>query len=1790
MRAKPMMLIVLALILAMPAFGQGPPPWEVRAYLSTYTDGAGSGTQSWTWNMTAVRHRYVCPYCGYSTDNISAAGDTCPNPFGIASHPADVELVPASPKDRILGYLGVTAEDVNGNAANPLIGRPFHPGGADWEDLDWNTAPPGGDIPWEVPTLDNVASFVTARMDSESVNGLFDTGYGLRFLVIEPGSVRAEASYRYVSDAEAATVTPTFYRTVGGGTAAAADYKVYINPYRVSDGDVWYIRHLQTAAGTAEVEVYSKLYGLDFDSAGAIDAGQYATDGGCRIITDSGALMVDVPAIVGAAGDAGRIIKIVIDSNTQTLPSPLEMDYDFWDGEGIYTDPDQVEPVIPAGSMGPELSDTYGAKGCYVLADLTVDPILSTANPANTADWLVVEKEGETFNTAQIWPYRVPPEAAGAGRIMLQWSPLTAAGQPVGVAGGGTTVYYREGNEWHYMADLNAPATQHVTNGDVAAQTAMGANAAFIDTRFMASRPDVDLDPLADFDLADAHDDVVVNDRWVDPAGNVHASFVQDDEPATGGLPRLILGELFPGTTDDWRGEYNPGTRTPTRLFSVANRTQVTTLICPVDEGGCGARFEKGMEYLPGDPLEAGDLCPACRQYTGGGPVGVRLEEAPGEADLHYDAHDAPETQVGTSRHWLTPDAVKFGPSGSRVPMGALDFRQEVHVEIPPYQPPSVPSRDTFFDNDLPNDQPYEGLMLAFHQTGDEADETDGNFAWDWYYQAPQTGAEFGDPTAAPDDSHADWTCPVCGTRVSGAMIADLDGDGDDDCPFCLADPQKPAAAPFIGYDTLVAEEYDPFGLRVSVLRKAALAADERVVDLGWVAPGVPQDAPNTVNEPAERQPGDEGYPTDVSLRSDVPVRNEGNIDSVARMRSGFLFRTEIDSEVRSYPRWAQSVPVTVGTLFRYRPGIPEDVEFGAAAWSLWRQQATGAAGERATSRLQAGVRSTAGAYAGTIKPVPMGQPAGNYANEVLLYIDLDQDGALDFYDALAGVTDTTTQEFDPDVDEPFEPVASFATRMRVVEARLPHSGFYSKDVEPTALYDASRDNLQVLWAGQRISASGVGSAAAAGISDADRPSPSHPFNILYANAELSLFGPDPVYRGWLWSPAGGLAEEASALTASVGAESNASPTAYMDEANDQRWAMWHRSLATDEGMSSQLRFDSSADMDWDGSTATEFLFGTGGAHRGLTGFVREGAANRHWLFWHAGPQGREHLRYRWEFDPTSGTIPGDALLHVSNSVAGGPYDFFAVDVAGQTYHYRKPAETPFTYVKQPSAFGGEVGDPANPEFQVDVFFTGHIRALGNSDICWSRFNFGPIGGADFPYNGVDNNYGKVPFPRMVNADGMRMPEIYDAEGDLRGYAGEQLQPSPRRQSFQSRDIDWLVTKEVPDPAARDEPFNFETKPDWTAWLAEDFGMEQYDDPKFYVGVVTEAGGTRTEDLYAVSWANGSYDRSTGIYTVTPVLTGISAAGTFELPLNPGHPDNNHLGELIDPAVRREAEDQGAFAAPGDYASFMWPSVRLRISPASGTLKWSSPLFNPDHRGDRLAVFNSENTPGIVDVVMYADYTPFVRRVTTDEANDDSPSAFYDLAGSSRLTVFWRRSYGGRDTPHFGRPSFMHRSFTRALQVARPPITAGDISEVWDVTAGEEPPWVLASEENGIITIEPEPATTPARVGHRIRVSYNGEVEQHRVIGWSVETPVPVNTVIAEGPVRAFPEIYTVPGTNFQSVRYWLLWSSARSVFDLRPPDQDGQQVQQATDVYLAVVAPEYGSLIADLQVPRVGP
>lgn len=212
-------------------------------------------------------------------------------------------------------------------------------------------------------------------------------------------------------------------------------------------------------------------------------------------------------------------------------------------------------------------------------------------------------------------------------------------------------------------------------------------------------------------------------------------------------------------------------------------------------------------------------------------------------------------------------------------------------------------------------------------------------------------------------------------------------------------------------------------------------------------------------------------------------------------------------------------------------------------------------------------------------------------------------------------------------------------------------------------------------------------------------------------------------------------------------------------------------------------------------------------------------------------------------------------------------------------------------------------------------------------------------------------------------------------------------------------------------------------------------------------------------------------------------------------------------------------------------------------------------------------------------------------------SSDLEPSAFYDPRTAGRLTVFWRRSYPVSEAPHFGRPSYMYKCYTTSVQVGRPPVSGTPTITEW--TSGNAVTVLSSNPNAGIYTLDP--ATGQAY----LRVAYNGAggsyVERHQVIGWSQEMVVPLDTVIGDGSMVAVPEAFDVPpiegaAASVPAVRYWLFWSSPRGVYDLRLVEDNGTRVagdlavHPSSDIYSAVVAPDFGSLAPERTAPTISP
>jgi hypothetical protein len=329
------------------------------------------------------------------------------------------------------------------------------------------------------------------------------------------------------------------------------------------------------------------------------------------------------------------------------------------------------------------------------------------------------------------------------------------------------------------------------------------------------------------------------------------------------------------------------------------------------------------------------------------------------------------------------------------------------------------------------------------------------------------------------------------------------------------------------------------------------------------------------------------------------------------------------------------------------------------------------------------------------------------------------------------------------------------------------------------------------------------------------------------------------------------------------------------------------------------------------------------------------------------------------------------------------------------------------------------------------------------------------------------------------------------------------------------------------------------------------------------------------------------YDRAEGLYRFTPVMVPISVgAPTF------GAFDPFGAGRYL------MVHPRGAGAADLTF-------ITAEFDPAAGRLTFSAPLFDADHPLSDRPLFNSQSYPALGDllgVTVYANYTPFVFRVTTSDATDFSPNVYAEAATGVdhqlRLVFLWRRSYAQRDAAHLGRNDFMYKTWTLGTQVARPSLTPGtDTVEAWDGSAFV--PLTLGTDytlnyDRGLVNMIPDGGGYPAGVwwlgsnweGVRLRVSYNGlpDPEYYRVQGWSQALPVPLDLVGNEGALRGVPEIYPVAGGPMDTVRYWLAWTSPRPLFDLRDPAGGGGVIHSSSDVYSASLIPDYGGAPRELE------
>jgi len=1432
-------------------------------------------------------------------------------------------------------------------------------------------------------------------------------------------------------------------------------------------------------------------------------------------------------------------------------------------------------------------------------------------------------------------PMPILADRVGRGTISVQWrhannattDARNGAGQLTQVTG---CYYYRTGAEWQY--DTAAP----VSNANIAKAAAGTTTNTFawppshLQSSFMSSRVKVPL----------------TGDTWQHGDGTVPSPATT--EIANSAYPRAVIGTVAAGGGNVTSPEFVPGATTTARPLAVTNLMDGsgTLLRCPRENGGCGTIFNGTLTTCPFDGVT---LVPVTPGLGSTGLFGGAVQSA----GLCHGALTALAMIPGaieasrTQRYSIPDSCVRYGPEDlfpiagsdgagnvayySRTllpppPAGSASSLTQLalQVDIPRFQSPSIPMGTHVWDNAYASDQGYSGGQVLWNDmatsvqggfvytgpspgpefnslpVGAVLDQLPsgyswpgttgvtrfaGNGAWDAYYRCPDCGkfhaavynagvpsspgicASYklvgGAYTAVTCPGH--YYCPTCGNAftVQEATYSNtLFGTTLGKCPFCganmtLVGPNATPATANIRESDLEGEEYDNFDLQVSVARKVEMVTTQSTVDLGRVSPGIIENDPDTTvgAPPAGMKP----FGSSISVMVPYSVGNDGNIRTPALLSPGgigdpLLMRADFDASRYTRERLVGlmgiSAGATGGLLFPYQsdqntlvgsanltmpsqiPGEPD----AAAEWIAWR------AGSQA-------------------KPVLMGEPVGNCRGSLLTFMDTlangsATDGYLKFWQRSSGTdTNTSVAVFDPENDIPLEPTSIYDVQTRVTESRMPQNDYYSADAAPTARFDKGTNgtyptNLQVIWQTNRASLSTPTSqvtrdaAAPPSTSGTGIAQVNWPLNLVYANAGSYPPGSDandPYWYGYAWQTTSGNILDARAITStsidvdprSAGTV-NGSPFTFSD-ANGNAWIVWHQRLNHAGGTQSTFQFGTTTSNTWAGA-ATRQIFSTGLPKEHIKGFVD--ATGLHWYFWDSGTGDQRDVWYRWRFDPSASvTDSNEAPLPVYNAIGRDVRNDVVTDSSGNSI--KKPSHSPFAYTKSPWAV--PMGTTAAPV--VSVFFSGYARSSQSADICWTQFNANDVAN---PGGWQTNNWGKLPFTRVQN--NTSLPTIGGGVSP-----GEELKGDGLRQVFNSRHLDWQIHDDG---------------------KGNDFGRNSASaasDPKFYMGIVTDTGGDGLPpvvSMYGVSWTGtqDTYNRVRGTYTVVPVFTALNGAPTFPAGTTSG-------ASLADPNAK--------------VAGQTLP-VNLEIDPAAGTVRFTAPLFNIDNPSDPRCVFHpvagDANWSNIVDVLVYADYTPYVYRITHAGGDDDSPSVFWDNADgvSQRLVVFWRRNFSASQSPNNGRSSIMYKIWSPSVSLHYPPVSSLQVDGgTWPGASQDDP--------NGIVVF------APSQIGTLHTFNYTGpdgqaHVETHQVMGWSADTPVPINSVTAEGPLTVVPEYYTykVGSNSFNTTRYWLFWSSPRPVYDLRAAGNNGEAIHQSSDAYSAVVVPQIDNLTREIEAGSV--
>lgn len=1810
-----------------------PPGYEVRTYtgpgLVNYDPTAPAASTENT-----LKEPWICPYCGYSTggtwdtmgggappwdsnsngipDEAEGPGGgpgECPDPWNTPGHPASVPLRPARPVERFMAYEWL------GPLAAPLLtlvrGVPFKPG-----EIDPSVVGAG-------PGTANYLSRVRVGFAFDPNNSgtpdfsLTPTPTQVRFLLIPPGVARPTARYHSLRWAPDTTANPPAPAGTDewGQALDPFDIRIGVHPWRAVDGDVYHVRVrlMDPSDSDLDVEVWSETNGLEFSSS-SIDPTATNT-----WICASGAVRISVAPDTFLWNDDGDnsdvdppqwwAFRFTICNNCRIMPNRGDDGSSAWSPDWLTTpnDPAFGSPLPPAPYTAPEnyfVARPMPGGGPSRGQVLDTDPIGS----------------GPGLSDATAVEFRLRPGETGTGMVAVLWRNDPA-------------------NMWSYDEDTTpaGPAGTPEPGHPNGIQP--------VAARFFCSRVDtgnvvVDIPAgppggTTDVGTATGGGDLLITNRQVGEIARcpVHVPNVtgrSSGDPTNPYIDPWWVGGTATNGSVVGRG---PGGDTPfdssgTPIPHTGDPAAPTRTI------GCGAvhiidptsQCWCGRTHNPAAPdTMYCNYCGTKLLATSTNPDDLERAaaqvdiEVPGAVASHAAVPDPLQTHavyslaahsVRGTKYGVRAPGAAFGGAGASSTLRPVT--SPVFASLPLFQFPSyAPGALGIFSNGAP--QPYQGPVVAYRMADEEhrwyedpvtgshspfgvmavpvspkIRVCDGNGRWDIFYRCPDCGNKHpnmalltgagGAPYFYTDEwTAASWAVDLqCSYgRIAGSPASDAASQecpGHQICTTCgvawEAQGEGVSLGPTgeLGMITLTVCPFDgtPLvspGAYQHCFTPDDLTAEEFdpfVVQANVVRQSrLAADRPTVNLGRTERAWNAAGFPVEVTPIVRAGAHNEANytVTGAALLTQGVTCASMAGLGSRTV---TTSVPENLVLVRADAEPSPETRSSHRIARSLPITQ----------ERLFASIPNSfpaAGNWAGIFAPPEVGAAGGravhaNMRGGTLAAVSLPEGLANGNYSgSLLAFVDTDANGALTFLDRsagltptnslttPFDPTEDYPLEPVVpLNVRLRAS---EVPLPTNALADSDASPaplfLDTDGDGLHDRLDLVWESNATG----GPPAPDAPVNLR----ETFTNPAEMIQPGGVPSTAPGIARDyvwtgiVTPVTGDVAPSAvNGSPEVYIDPVARTRWLLWHRLAPTGAGIASTL---------WSARASGDLsdTFASAGTANYIFDTSLDKSEIRGFIDPTATPPNNHWSlwnsgkRGKEEIHYCAAYNPQDPNTVSDNilPVSNGVSPSAKSDWVNLGGTWiRKPPKSPFTYAKDPAPVMEM--DPVTGEWMLHVFFSGFVPQESNADICYTKFHMRGL--AD-----PGANYGKIPHARI--------------EGP---WGGEELRADGPRQTFGSRHLDWVTSRRRPNEPG-DADFMRAVAPV---------------DPQFFIHLVLPTPSGLVREVYQITWAQEAapgapvphrYNRAQGVYRLGALTFTRILGSTFSPTINP-----------VEPRAGRPLE--------------------MLVDPAAGLVRFSAPLFNPTNPSDPSTFFNSGNFPGVHDVQLWANYTPYVYRICRTDANDDSPSAFFDYgdptlasppitpaerASLGRFVIFWRRSHGASDPPYFGRTAFMYKTFCSAVQVGHPPI--GSLTSVNDVSGPTPMPIAPVGVDNaaGIIGL-PESAGGVNLAGHRIEVVYDsvtagpGQREYHVVPGWSEEKRVNIDTVYSEGPLLVKREWYAVPMTDNAGnaatqyiARYWLFWTSPRARYYYDPVAGTGT-FYQSQDVYYTTVVPEYGTDVTE--------